>query len=40
MVVLEAVGAGGLILRDGFEDTHAGISKEGREHRFEFAMDE
>lgn len=40
MVGLEAVGAGGLILRDDFEDTHARISMERREHRFEFVKDE
>lgn len=40
MVGLEGVGVGGLILRDDFEDTHAGTSKERREHRFELARDE
>lgn len=40
MAGLEDVGAGGLILRDDFEDTHAGTSKERREDRFELARAE
>lgn len=36
----EGVGADGLILRDDFEDTHAGTSQERKEHRFEFAREE
>lgn len=40
MVGLEGVGAGGLILRDDFEDIYARTSKERREHRFDFAKDE
>lgn len=40
MVELEGVGADGLILRDDFEDTHAGTSKETGDHRFKFAKEE
>lgn len=35
MAGLVGVGAGGLILRDDFEDRHARTSMERREHRFE-----
>lgn len=30
------MGADGLILRDDFEDTHAGTSQDRKEHKFEF----